>query len=213
MHSIHTLLDSHDGYGLGELVRKGEVQPGELLEAVIERIERVEPQLNAVCEKLYDRARAEAQSPTAHQGAFAGVPTLIKDLFSPLRGALMTNGSLACGEVRADFEAEVVARLRQAGCVFAGSSTAPEFGTSYTTESTRFGATRWFQWRCGGPDGGAGGALCPWQRWRWVAAGTGVLLWGVRLQTEPRADALRAAGRRGLGRHGHAACDHPLGAR
>lgn len=158
MHSIHTLLDSHDGYGLGELVRKGEVQPGELLEAVIERIERIEPQLNAVCEKLYDRARAEAQSPTAHLGAFAGVPTLIKDLFSPLRGALMTNGSLACGEVRADFEAEVVARLRQAGCVFAGSSTAPEFGTSYTTESTRFGATRnpWnTEHSAGGSSGGA----------------------------------------------------------
>jgi amidase len=158
MHSIHTLLDSHDGCGLAELVRQGEVQPSELLEAVIERIEQVEPQLNAVSERLYDSARAAAREPGAVQGPFAGVPTLIKDLFSPLRGALMTNGSRACGEVRADFEAEVVARLRHAGCVFVGSSTAPEFGTSYTTESTRFAATR-NPWNtahsAGGSSGGA----------------------------------------------------------
>lgn len=161
MHSIHSLLDSHDGYGLAELVRQKEVLPGELLEAAIERIEQVEPQLNAVCERLYDRARLDVQSPGVNQGTFAGVPTLIKDLFSPLRGALMTNGSLACGEVRADFEAEVVTRLRQAGCVFAGSTTAPEFGTSYTTESTRFGATRnpWNTERSAGGSSGGAAAL------------------------------------------------------
>ena len=59
---IHNLLDSEDATGLAEWVRRGEVQPGELLEAVIERIERIEPQLNAVAERLYDSARQAARA-------------------------------------------------------------------------------------------------------------------------------------------------------
>ena len=83
---IHNLLDSEDATGLAEWVRRGEVQPGELLEAVIERIERVEPQLNAVAERLYDSARQSVRASRPGPGVFAGVPTLIKDLFSPIIG-------------------------------------------------------------------------------------------------------------------------------
>ena len=90
---IHNLLDSEDATGLAEWVRRGEVQPGELLEAVIERIERVEPQLNAVAERLYDSARQSVRASRPGPGVFAGVPTLIKDLFSPVNGAAMTHGS------------------------------------------------------------------------------------------------------------------------
>lgn len=155
---IQNLLDIEDGLGLAEWVRRGEVQPGELLEAVIDRIELVEPQLNAVSERLYDSARQAARSLPRGSGVFAGVPTLIKDLFSPVLGAAMTNGSEALGAFRADFEAEIVTSFRRAGCVILGSSTAPEFGTSYSTESTRFGATRnpWnIAHSAGGSSGGA----------------------------------------------------------
>lgn len=153
---IQNLLDTEDATGLAEWVRRGEVQPSELLEAVIDRIERVEPQLNAVAERLYDSAREAARTAQPGQGVFAGVPTLIKDLFSPVNGAAMTNGSLALGGFRADFEAEIVTRLRRAGCVIAGTSTSPEFGTSYSTESTRFGATR-NPWNTGHSAGGSSG--------------------------------------------------------
>lgn len=86
MHDIHTLMDQHDAIGLAGLVDKGEVSPGELLEASIARLEKVEPQLNAVAEKLYDSAR---QAKLGH-GPLRGVPTLIKDLFAPLDGARMS---------------------------------------------------------------------------------------------------------------------------
>src|SRR5688572_29116083 len=130
MQDIHHLMDSEDATALAEWVRRGEVQPGELLETAIERLERVEPQLNAVAERLYDSARQTARTPQVGQGLLAGVPTLIKDLFSPVHGAAMTNGSRALGDFRADFESEVVTRLRRAGCQVMGTSTSPEFGTS-----------------------------------------------------------------------------------
>ncbi|MEE4754817.1 amidase [Pseudomonas viridiflava] len=154
MRDIQALLNDEDATGLAEWVRRGEVQPIDLLEAVILRIEQVEPQLNAVAERLYDSARSTALNLKKGEGVFAGVPTLIKDLFSPVNGAVMSNGSLSMGAFRANFDAEGVSRLRRAGCVLVGTSTAPEFGTSYSTESTRFGATR-NPWN---PDHSAGGS-------------------------------------------------------
>lgn len=158
MQDIHHLMDNEDATGLAGWVRRGEVQPGELLEAAIERLERVEPQINAVAERLYESARETARTAQVGQGLLAGVPTLIKDLFSPVNGAAMTNGSRSLGDVRADFESEVVTRLRRAGCQVMGTSTSPEFGTSYSTESSRFGATRnpWStDHSAGGSSGGA----------------------------------------------------------
>ncbi|ROM81636.1 amidase [Pseudomonas brassicacearum] len=158
MRDIHHLMDNEDATGLAEWVRRGEVQPGELLEAAIERLERVEPQINAVAERLYESARETARTAQVGQGLLAGVPTLIKDLFSPVNGAAMTNGSRSLGDVRADFESAVVTRLRGAGCQVVGTSTSPEFGTSYSTESSRFGATRnpWStDHSAGGSSGGA----------------------------------------------------------
>ncbi|PAU74804.1 amidase [Halomonas salipaludis] len=154
MRDIQTLIDRSDATALAALIKGGDLQPGELLEATIQRLEKVEPQLNAVAEKLYDRARE--QQPAA--GPFHGVPTLVKDLFAPLAEARMTNGSLALGEARPGMDDEMVSRLRRAGCVFLGTSTSPEFGTSYSTESTRFGATRnpWnTEHSAGGSSGGA----------------------------------------------------------
>ncbi|NYS40859.1 amidase, partial [Pseudomonas syringae pv. actinidiae] len=157
MKDIQSLLNDEDATGLAEWVRRGEVQPIDLLEAVIERIEHVEPQLNAVAERLYDSARS-ARWTLQKAKRFRRRPTLIKDLFTPVHGARMSNGSLAMGEFRAPFEAEVVSRLRRAGCVLAATTTSPEFGTSYSTESTRFGATRnpWnLEHSAGGSSGGA----------------------------------------------------------
>ena len=157
MQDIQALIDRSDATALAESVRAGDVQPHELMEATITRLEKVEPQLNAVAEKLYDQARRQVPG----TGAFAGVPTLIKDLFSPLAEARMTNGSLALGEARPGLDDELVGRLRRAGCVFIGTTTAPEFGTSYTTESTRFGATRnpWDTDRSAGGSSGGAAAL------------------------------------------------------
>ena len=50
-------LIGYDGIALGRLIRKGEITPLELVEITIERIERINPRLNAVIHRLYDRAR------------------------------------------------------------------------------------------------------------------------------------------------------------
>ncbi|WP_163576171.1 amidase [Halomonas faecis] len=153
MHDIQTLIDQSDATALAALIKGGDLQASELLEATIQRLEKVEPQLNAIAETLYDQARE--QQPAA--GPFSGVPTLVKDLFAPLAEARMTNGSQALGEARPGRDDELVSRLRRAGCIFAGTSTSPEFGTSYSTESTRFGATRnpWnLEHSAGGSSGG-----------------------------------------------------------
>src|SRR3974390_2515967 len=69
---------NYDGLGLAELVKKKEIEPAELVEAAIERIEQHNPQLNAVVFKAYDEASTMAKSNLS--GAFAGVPMLLKDI-------------------------------------------------------------------------------------------------------------------------------------
>ena len=65
MKDLHELFNTLDGRGLATLVRNGEVTPGELLETAIERVEQVEPGLNAVSERLYDQARSQASGSVA----------------------------------------------------------------------------------------------------------------------------------------------------
>ena len=84
--------ESHDGLGLADLVAKGEVTPGELLDAAIERIEARNPALNAVVYTWYDEARA-AISAGLPEGPFRGVPFLLKDLYAYFAGQPISNGS------------------------------------------------------------------------------------------------------------------------
>ena len=80
------------------LVRSGEVTPLELLDAAIERIERIDPALNAVVIRWFDAARATAAGPLP-EGPFRGVPTLLKDLWAHFAGQPLTNGNQALKDV------------------------------------------------------------------------------------------------------------------
>ena len=142
MNDFQTLIATHDGIALAALVRAKEVKPAELLDAVLASLDTLNPALNAVAERLDDSARQAASSVTGHESVLSGVPTLIKDLFMPVRGARMANGSLVFGDHRPDFDGELVTRLRRAGIPIAGTSLSPELGTSYCTSSARFGTTR-----------------------------------------------------------------------
>ena len=68
-----------DATGQAELVRSGAASPSELVDAAIARIEKLNPELNAVIHELFERARAEA-SGALPDGPFRGVPFLLKDL-------------------------------------------------------------------------------------------------------------------------------------
>src|SRR5213078_1932960 len=71
-------LGDHDATALAALIRAGEVNPLELVDAAIARIETLDPQLNSVIHRRFERARAEAAA--TGSGHFAGVPFLIKDI-------------------------------------------------------------------------------------------------------------------------------------
>jgi amidase len=153
--------ENYDALGLAELVRKREVGPIEVLEAMIERIEARNPAINAVLIRAYDTAHATIEAGLP-EGPFTGVPYLIKDLHAPVRGLALTHGSrLFLGNV-GTFDAETIARLRRAGFVIAGRTNAPEFGMNVSTEPALYGATH-NPWRLdhspGGSSGGAAAAV------------------------------------------------------
>ena len=146
------------------LVASGEVSPTELLEAAIERIEAIDPTLNAVVIRWFDHAREIAASPDLPNGRFRGVPFLIKDLFANYAGQRISNGNVAFKEARviADDDTTLVSRYRAAGLVIAGRTNSPELGSVPTTEPVAWGATRnpWDTTRTpGGSSGGAAAAV------------------------------------------------------
>jgi amidase len=146
------------------LVASGEVSPSELLEAAIERIESIDPALNAVVIRWFDHARETAASAELPEGPFRGVPFLIKDLFATYAGQRISNGNVAFKEahVIADADTTLVSRHRAAGLVIAGRTNSPELGSVPTTEPVAWGATRnpWDPTRTpGGSSGGAAAAV------------------------------------------------------
>ena len=153
-------FDTHDALGLGELVRRREVGAGELLEEAIERLERVNPRLNAVITPMYEIARDRARTPAT--GPFAGVPFLLKDLLQSYAGVPMSGGSAALKGYVPDRDAELVTRFKAAGLNTFGKTNVPELGLVAVTEPTAFGPTRnpWDPARSpGGSSGGSAAAV------------------------------------------------------
>ena len=77
--AVDDALGEHDATGLAELVRRGDVEPIELVDAAIARIELLDPQLNSVIHRQFERARSDALGPLP-DGPFRGVPFLLKDI-------------------------------------------------------------------------------------------------------------------------------------
>src|SRR5437868_3264019 len=129
-----------DAIGQAELVRRREVTPTELVTWAIERIEHLNPQLNAVVTLMFDQALAAAQ--LGCSGPFAGVPYLLKDLAAETAGVRFTEGSRFLRGYVSRYDSELVRRLRRAGLVIVGKANTPEFGLVPTCEPELFGPTR-----------------------------------------------------------------------
>jgi len=129
-----------DAMGQAELVRDGEVTALELVDWAIERIERLNPQVNAVVTTIYERARKQArQIPT---GPFAGVPYLLKDMIAEVEGVPLNAGSAFLRGNVSTHSSELVRRLETAGLIILGKTNTPEFGSAPISEPVLFGATR-----------------------------------------------------------------------
>jgi amidase len=153
--------DKYDGLGLAELVRKREVQPHELVEEAILRIEKFNPQLNAVICRMYEAARKVADGPLP-DGPFKGVPFLMKDILMAYAGVPLTNGSQFFRDFVPDHDSELVKRFKATGIIVVGKTNLPEFGLVPITEPRLFGATSnpWDPTRSpGGSSGGSAAAV------------------------------------------------------
>jgi len=159
---------------LAALIRSRRLSPVELTRAVLDRIERLNPRLNAYCTLTADaalqRAR-EAEDAVAKGrplGPLHGLPFSIKDL-TLTRGVRTMSGSFIFERRVPDADAPFVARLHAAGGIFLGKTTTPEFGWKGLGDSPVTGITRnpWnTEMTTGGSSAGAGAA---------AAAGLGAL--------------------------------------
>jgi amidase len=147
-----------------ELIRSREVSARELTELYLERIARLDPQLNAFRCVFAERARAEADQADARAKAgdtrpLLGVTVAVKDDIDVGGEPTMLGSSAHDGPAAAD--AEAIRRLRSAGAVILGKTNVPELTITPWTESLAFGATRnpWDVHRTpGGSSGGSGAA-------------------------------------------------------
>ena len=171
-----------DATAQADLVRTGQVTAIELVTAAIERIEALNPVLNAVVTPVFDRALEAARSgPT---GPFAGVPYLLKDLACEMEGVRFTEGSVfLAGHVSA-FDSELVVRLRKAGLVILGKTNTPEFGMAPACEPVLFGPARNPGTRTAPPAGPAAARPPRWRR-AWCRSRTATT-WAARCGTRRR---------------------------
>jgi amidase len=150
-----------DATAQADLVRRKQVKPIELVDAAIERIERLNPTLNAVVTPMYDEAR-KVVSGTLPDGPFTGVPFLLKDLTASYAGVRITSGSAYLRDFVANHDSELVSRYKRAGLIVIGKTNTPEFGLVPTTEPLLFGPAHnpWDTERTtGGSSGGSAAAV------------------------------------------------------
>jgi amidase len=130
-----------DATSQAELVRRREVEPIELVDSAIERIERLNPELNAVVLPMYEQAR-EAARGDLPDGPFRGVPFLLKDLGATYGGVRQTSGTAFSGDFVPDHDSELVVRQKRAGLIILGKTNTPELGILPTCESHFLGPCR-----------------------------------------------------------------------
>ena len=147
---------------IAEMVRAKDVSPSELVDLYLERIERIDPALNAYRVVLADQARADAKRAeerlaSGDEAPLLGVPVAIKDNID-YAGEVTAHGTAAYSEPAAE-DGYVVRKLREAGAVVLGKTNLPELAIYGFTESPTWGETRnpWDPSRtCGGSSGGSG---------------------------------------------------------
>ncbi|MCE9603646.1 MAG: amidase [Planctomycetia bacterium] len=152
---------------LAAAVREKQVSPVEVVKTVLERIERLNPRLNAFCTLTADAALRSAREAEAavmrgdKLGPLHGVPVSIKDLL-PTKGVRTTSGSKLFENNIAAEDAPSVERMRRAGAILLGQTNTPEFGWKGVTENRVFGVTR-NPWNTeltpGGSSGGGASAV------------------------------------------------------
>jgi amidase len=153
---------------LTRMIRTREISAREVMAAFLERIRRLNPELNAIVAKVDDDrclACADAADDTVASGRdvgpLHGLPIAIKDL-EPVIGFRWTRGSLAYAKEVATEDSAIVTRMKQAGAIPIGKTNVPEFGMGSHTYNKVYGTTKnpWDVTKtAGGSSGGAAAAI------------------------------------------------------
>jgi fatty acid amide hydrolase len=151
---------------LAELVARGEASAREVIDAHVERIERVDGQLNAVVARRFDEARAEADAVDAARARgerlppLAGVPLTIKEQFD-VTGLATTFGLPTRRDRVAERDGPLVSRLRAAGAIVLGKTNVAELLFYQEGDNPLFGRTNnpWNLDRTSGGGSGGEGAI------------------------------------------------------
>jgi len=151
----------YDAIGLAELVQNQDVTASEVLEAALHKAEKLNGKLNAIIDYFPDEARAAVKN-TDIDAPFAGVPMLVKDLDSDVKGHATTHGSRLFKTHKAEADCELVKKYRNTGLLIFGKTNAPEFGLNASTEGVLFGSCKnpWnVNHSTGGSSGGSAAAV------------------------------------------------------
>src|SRR5438270_10563535 len=146
-----------DATDQAELVRSRKMSAAELVESAIARIEKVNPDLNALIHPLFDKARDQA-SGGLPPGPFTGVPMVLKDLTCHSAGDPFHEGMRFLRDLGwvEEEDTYLAAKFRAAGFVFVGKTNTPELGILPACEPEAHGATR-NPWNTGHSTGGSSG--------------------------------------------------------
>ena len=162
---------------IARAIREKKLSPVEIVNAILKRIETVNPKINAYVTLTADSALAEAKQAEEalmkdeKLGPLHGVPVSIKDLIYT-KGVRTTMGSKLLEDFIPEEDAVLVTRLKEAGAIMMGKTNTPEFGLKILTDNMIFGITR-NPWNLGrAPGGSSGGAAAA------VASGLGPLAAG-----------------------------------
>ncbi|MBY9018191.1 MAG: amidase [Candidatus Lokiarchaeota archaeon] len=164
-------------FEMREKIKNQELSSIEITETIIERIEKINPIINAYCTPTFEIAREMAKKADdsikngQNLGSLTGIPISIKDLMQT-KGIRTTYGSKLHENYIPEDDEVVVKRLKNAGCVLLGKTNTPEFGHIALTNNKLFGETKnpWdIEMNSGGSSGGAAAS---------VAAGMGPLALG-----------------------------------
>jgi aspartyl-tRNA(Asn)/glutamyl-tRNA(Gln) amidotransferase subunit A len=151
----------------GRLLRKREISPVELVDAALERIERLNPKLNAFLTIVAESARREARMAERAirrgnlRGPLHGIPISLKDNYWT-RGIRSTAGSKILADFVPDEDSDVARRLVHAGAILLGKTNMHEFAYGITNENPHYGPVHnpWAQERIsGGSSGGSAVAV------------------------------------------------------
>jgi aspartyl-tRNA(Asn)/glutamyl-tRNA(Gln) amidotransferase subunit A len=146
---------------LSKYISSGDISPVDLIDAILERITRLNSKLNAFITVLNDSARQDAENAELlikqgkYRGPLHGIPVCLKDLIY-MKGVRSTSGSKILSDFVPDYDSTVVKKLKDAGAIIVGMNNTHEFACGITNINPHYGSSK-NPWDINRMSGGSSG--------------------------------------------------------